>query len=147
MDPLTRSRTGDHEGGWTIAKRDPVREARPVYGYGRSADRRCRRPAVGVLGKSEKHGGRGPADPSQLDGNDHTAGNPGRGTPVRNTNAVIHGAWNEPLKEYDGLNEEQKEPRRQYRARCDRTIDGGSLCGRTRTQGSPLCRLALPGSL
>lgn len=63
--------------------------------FARSADRRCRRPAVGPHGKCDKHGGAstGPRDPSALAGNDHAEGNPGGGAPPGNMNAWKHGAF------------------------------------------------------
>lgn len=78
--------------------------------YARSADRRCRRPAVGSHGKCDKHGGAstGPRDPALLEGNDHAAGNTGGGPPPLNTNAQTHGAWNDPLKEYRRLDGDAK---------------------------------------
>lgn len=42
-------------------------------------------------------------------GNQNAVGNSGGGAPIRNTNAEKYGSWNDPLKEYDRLNDRSKE--------------------------------------
>lgn len=78
--------------------------------YARSADRQCKRPAVGEHGKCDKHGGAstGPQDTTALEGNDHAEGNAGGGAPEGNFNAGTYGAWCDWRKAYERFEGETK---------------------------------------